>query len=157
MRRVESEVDVYVEVSESFKVCSFDVEGGDGRMMRNLFEKDGDSTKYSLKSFTEDGIEGLESIGKARVEEDIAHSNVLHLFDGIVGSHCFGDELREVSHHVGDDFKHRFSVKDLNRQRHVHDGFACHQVRTHLLQNHLQDSFLSLYCLLVAKHQISTA
>lgn len=128
MRRVESEVDVYVEVSECFKVCSFDVERGNGRMMRNLFEKNGDTTKYSLKGFTEDGIERLESIGKARVEEDIAHSNVLHLFDGIFGSHCFGDEFGKVSHHVGDDFKHRFSVEYLDWQRHVHDGFACHQV-----------------------------
>lgn len=124
-------------------------------MVESLLHIYGYASKNTLEGLSEDRIEWLEGIGEARSHEGIAHSHKFHLLDMIHCVYSLVDKPRKEPHHVGQYLQHGGSIEDLNRKRHVHNRLACHHIRAHLLQDHLKNALLSLYCLLIAEDQIS--
>jgi hypothetical protein len=119
---------VGVEVAIGLKVISFHVNGRGGGVVKGLLEIDGNSTKRTLESFTQNGIEGLLGVWEAGGDEHIAHGDVFDLLYEACRIDCIVDEAREEAHHVGNHLQHRKVIEDLDRKRHIHDGLPRHQI-----------------------------
>jgi hypothetical protein len=69
------------------------------------------------------------------------------------GFDCFGHEVREEPHCIGNRLQHRFIIEDFDGKRHIHDRLPRHEVGSNLLEYHFYDALLGFEDLLVLEDQ----
>jgi hypothetical protein len=101
---IEAEIDMHIEVAIGLKLIVPHVEGGDRRMVRDLFDEDGDASNLALECFSQNWIEGFVDLRVAGENEHKSSTDKLHLLDWIYALNClmhkFGNEPEDIHHPI---------------------------------------------------------
>lgn len=123
-------------------------------MMRYLFHIKGDPSYGPLQSFPQDRIERFTDLWIARQQKDKGQHDIFDLFLYLGLLDCLVEKNWSIAKKPSEGFEDGEVIKELDWQRHTHDGFASHNVGGYLFDDQFENTLLEVEHFFVDEYKL---